>query len=389
MRLDENVSISGSKYDYAGLMGLDYAVVAKVDASCPRNDTASVAVLGDGRLLIVWHRYRSGERGSSDFGTIDIAAAESADGGRSWGPHRIVVTPDDQHDLSVQAPALRRLSSGELLLMCLHSHKADDGEHEAGGSSSSMELFQSADDGETFHHVGFLWRRSKGQWLQGGAASLLELRGGRLLAPFHYGSGWQGNQHNRAACMLSDDGGHSWRRSTEDVDLPMRGAMEASVAELGDGELVMSLRTTLGAVFLARSTDGGDHWGLAQTTSLRSPESCTCLRRIPGSDDLLLLWIDAPYDPGRHHYGVRTPLAMAVSRDRGGSWTRIGEIGHREGFNFFDLGCDFIDEETAIVSYGFYGPNRPGRHEWRNPEVMDLHTARVGKRWIYDRLAVR
>ncbi len=42
----------------------------------------------------------------------------------------------------------------------------------------------------------------------------------------------------------------------------MRGAMEASVAELLDGELVLSLRTQLGAVFLSRSYDGGQHWSL-------------------------------------------------------------------------------------------------------------------------------
>ena len=42
----------------------------------------------------------------------------------------------------------------------------------------------------------------------------------------------------------------------------MRGAMEASVAELLDGELVLSSRTQLGAVFLSRPYDGGQHWSL-------------------------------------------------------------------------------------------------------------------------------
>ena len=135
------------------------------------------------------------ERGTSDFGTIEIASRTSADGGRTWGDERILVRPD-----------LRRLKSGDLLLMCLHSHRAD-GEGELGGISSSMELFRSCDEGQTFDSAGYLWRRSPGQWLQGGASSLLQLASRRLLVPFHYGTGWQGSQHNRVSCMLSDDEG--------------------------------------------------------------------------------------------------------------------------------------------------------------------------------------
>ena len=140
------------------------------------------------------------ERGTSDFGTVEIASRTSADGGRTWGDEWILVRPDLAEDLSVQAPALRRLESGDLLHMCLHSHRAD-GEGELGGGSS-MELFRSCDEGDT------------------------------------------------------------WRKAEGDIDLPMRGAMEASVAELLDGELVLSLRTQLGAVFLSRSYDGGQHWSL-------------------------------------------------------------------------------------------------------------------------------
>ena len=146
------------------------------------------------------------ERGTSDFGTVEIASRTSADGGRTWGDERILVRPDLAEDLSVQAPALRRLESGNLLLMCLHSHRADS-EGELGGSSGSMELFRSCDEVQTFDSAGYLWRRSPGQWLQGGASSLLQLTSRRLLVPFHYGTGWQGSQHNRVSCMLSDDEG--------------------------------------------------------------------------------------------------------------------------------------------------------------------------------------
>jgi len=112
------------------------------------------------------------------------------------------------------------------------------------------------------------------------------------------------------------------------------------------------VRSFFRALMMAASTGA-----CRQTTGLRSPESCTCLRALPGTDDLLLCWIDSTYDPTHHHFGVRTPLALALSQDRGQSWARLGNVAHRDEFNFFDIGCDFVDDETAIMTYGFYGPN--------------------------------
>ena len=65
---------SGSKHAYTSLPGLEYSLVRAVDASCPRNDTASVSALIDGRLMVVWHKYLANERGTSDLGTRKIAS---------------------------------------------------------------------------------------------------------------------------------------------------------------------------------------------------------------------------------------------------------------------------------------------------------------------------
>ena len=51
------LEFSGSQHAYTCLPGLEYSLVCAVDASCPRNDTASVAALSDGRPMIVWHKY--------------------------------------------------------------------------------------------------------------------------------------------------------------------------------------------------------------------------------------------------------------------------------------------------------------------------------------------
>ena len=180
-----------------------------------------------------------------------------------------------------------------------------------------MDLFRSTDGGDSFQPQTSIWQNSPRQWLQGGSTSLLQLRSGRLLLPFHGGAGHQASQHNVVYCGYNDDDGQTWSRRNQPLDLPMRGPMEASVAELPDGELAMSLRTQSGTVFLPRSMDGRDAWQYAPATGWKTPESSTCLRAVPETEELILLWNFSWYDPKHHHFGLRTPLSIALSRDRG------------------------------------------------------------------------
>jgi sialidase-1 len=148
-------------------------VVAKSGDGNPRNDTASLTRLKSGRLMVVWHRYHDSSEGGSDFGSCSIYSKTSENEGLTWGNERQIV-PLCPGDLNVQAPALCYLPNDELLLICMRAHARD---------SSTMELFRSNDDGETFSHGAYIWQRSNGQWLQGGASCLLRLKSGRLLLP--------------------------------------------------------------------------------------------------------------------------------------------------------------------------------------------------------------
>jgi sialidase-1 len=345
-------------------------MIAEAGPDNPRNDTASVVELASGALMVVWHKYQANPKGGSDFGTCCIYSKTSYDKGRTWQDERMLVDVEPG-DNNVQVPALCLLPSGALLLICLRAHE--------GGNSSTMMVFRSDDQGQSFYEFSKVWERSEGQWLQGGASSLVLLKSGRLLLPFHGGTGHQGSQHNIVRCAISDDEGRSWHITSESIDLPMRGAMEASVAELASGRLVMSLRTQLGAVFCSTSDDGGETWSLAQTTGLRSPESCTCLRKLPDSDDLALFWNDSLYNPYVHHYGRRTPLSVARSSDGGQTWRKLSDIATGD-YEFTNLGCTFLKDGTAVVTY--MQTTDPGPGKPFNRSKMDLMATLISRAWF-------
>lgn len=342
-------------------------VIEQAREEVPRADTASVVELAPGRLMMVYHRYRASEHAGSDFGPCTIWAQTSQDGGRTWSGAREIVAARDG-DINVQAPAICRLPDGEMLLLANRAH---------GKSSTTMELHRSRDDGQTWKFDQAIWERSKGQWLQGGNSQLLSLDSGRLIFGVHGGTGTQSKQKNDAWCMISDDRGHTWHRSEGTIVLPMRGAMEASIAELADGELVMSLRTQLGGPFISRSTDQGENWSPAQPCGLVGPESSTCLRRIPGTDALVLFWNGSEYQPEHHHFGERTPLSVAISLDDGHSWRKIGDLETDSEAEFTNLDCMFTHSGDAIVTYV------AARPAWeRRTAAMSLHCAVVPREFF-------
>ena len=342
-----------------------HVVIEAATAETPRSDTASITELSDGRLTVVYHKYERGKHSGHDHGTCKIWSKVSRDGGKTWQQPRMLVDVA-QGDMNVQAPALLRLKSGPLLLMCLRAHR--------GGGSSTMCVFWSRDDGETFTSLDPVWRNSKGQLLQGGASSLLELKSGRLLLPLHGGSGNQWRQKNSAWCFSSHDTGKSWQRSTT-IDLPKRGAMEPSVAELSDGSLLMALRTQLGGPYLSRSTDGGRTWTEAVFSGLEGGESCTCLRRIPGTKEVVFFWNHSKYDKRHHHFGERTPLTAATSSDHGASWQIIGDLADDPQAEYTNLDCYFTAEGDAIVTYMYAKP------AW-NRNQIDLRAALIPRTWF-------
>ena len=343
--------------------------VAKHSHEYTRKSEGDVIELRDGRLLLVYMEF-GGD--GSDYARTRLVAQESADGGLTWGKHR-VITETTPGDVNVYSPNLVRAADGGILLLFMRQHSVKP-------RSLTDYAWKSADEGASFApHTEF----GTGKDFSLCNAVVKRLTSGRLLLPANPADpGVTGpwGQSYAVGVLYSDDDGLNWHLPSDLVRLPMRGAMEPHVEETRDGRVLMVMRNQLGSPFMSESGDGGMTWSKPQTTGLRTPESCSELTRIPGTGDLLMIWNNSGYDPGfRSHYGKRSPLTAAVSRDEGRTWQHVRDIEDDPTRAFSNPGCRFTRSGKAIINYWTceYLP------DWRMQDVIDLRVAVVNADWFY------
>ncbi len=314
--------------------------VSPCSDSRPRSDSSSLVELADGRLLIVYHGYRAGPEGGGDFGDAAIFIRESADGGATWSGERLLLDVDPG-DVNAMNPSLA-LIGDQLLLAVTRNHTRTD---------SSLELRRSADEGRTLGPPTFIWQRC-GEHRFTMYDCFRRLHDGRLLVMMQSSALiWEPGEKQWVDSYVSEDDGYTWTQQGGRIDLPMRGAMEPAVAQMPDGELVCSLRTQLGRVFITRSRDCGRTWELPQPSGPISPESCTCLTLLPGTERLVLFWNGGTYVHDHHHFGERTPLSVAVSDDRGRTFRHVTDIESHPAGEYTNLTCRFLSDGRAALAY--------------------------------------
>ena len=345
--------------------GLRIVTASRTSAEYTRRSEGDVIELADGRLLLVYMEF-SGD--GSDFAKTRLAALESTDRGLTWGRQR-VLTETSPGDMNVYSPNLIQARDGGILLLFMRQHRAGE---------LTNHVWKSSDDGETFVPYSQFVPRQDFALCN---ATVKRLASGRLLLPANPPVPGQRAETGpyAATTLWSDDDGLTWTVSESRVQLPLRGAMEPHVEETGDGRVLMVMRNQLGRLYLSESSDGGESWGAVKATDLMSPESCPELTRIPGTGDLLMIWNNA-FDPKfRSHFGRRSPLTAAISRDQGRSWQHVRDIETDPSRAFSNPGCRFTRSGLAIVNYWTceYLP------DWRMQDVIDLRVAVIDPAWLY------
>jgi sialidase-1 len=308
------------------------------DAANPRYSEGSVIVLGDGRLLYTTTEFQGS---GSDFAKARLIAVESSDGGRTWGPRRVL--QENVGAQNVMSATLRRLNGsatyeGPIGLFYLVKN-----------SPSDLHVFLrvSDDEGATFGEPVRVTDRPGYHVLNNDRVTVLST--GRLVVPvastddvLRRGSRFV------STCCLSDDRGKTWRRSKSEVDCPKRGAMEPEVVERADGRLLMHTRTQTGQIMISESADGGETWSGADEWGVRAPESPSTVRVIPSTGHWMLIWNDCFRDDAAK--ARRTPLTAAISTDEGKTWTyrRDLETSDRHSYAYTSIA---FHKGRALLTY--------------------------------------
>jgi sialidase-1 len=317
-----------------------------------RSSEGSFITLRDGRVLLIYTRFIDGYK---DHAKAVLASRVSSDGGRTWSDSdSIVIGLEARNVMSV---SLLRLSDGRIAFLYLRKEAPED---------CQIRLRFSDDEARTWTppinpgwNVGLHVVNND---------RLVQLSTGRLVIPCAYRGPRQSGDEGwvcRATFFLSDDLGATWQasRSMLSLDDPRSGSglQEPGVFERRDGTLFGWARTDMGCQYGMNSADGGVSWEGPFPTEFVSPLSPMSVKRIPSTGDLLALWNDHsgrfPFD---HTDPGRQPLASAVSRGDGRTWThhRLIEADLSRGYHYTAI--HFLDDQTVLLAYcaGLKGPGR-------------------------------
>jgi sialidase-1 len=284
--------------------------------------------------------------GSGDAGEIEVVLRRSYDGGASWDAPRVVTAVPGKtcgNPTPVVDPA-----SGDLVLLT-QQNAADTAEDAVQLGMADPEagrrvfVQRSADGGTTWtppDEITAAVKPAGWAWYATGPCHAIALEhgphAGRLVAPANHSAPSPGTDPaaaNGGHCLLSDDGGHTWRLGFVDRnDGTGINANETTVAELPDGRLYFSSRNHRGtstARVGAWSSDGG--------ASLDAPYAGIPEITAPGIQGSVLappggrLLLTTPAHPS-----IRRELTLFASDDAGRGW-RPGLVLHEGMAGYSDL----------------------------------------------------
>jgi sialidase-1 len=362
--------------------------VAEASQEHPRHGGADLIELKDGTLLMAkMEIYKSHlQHQAGDDAPSDIVTLISRDGGKTWGESRKFITrgPDDT---AAYTPTFLRLRNGEILFRYEMYHRFVQDQTPC----ISAYVMRSRDECKSFEAPTTIFNRSA--HLAGSQNDIRQLSTGRIIAPICHmegtalqedGKGLAPSNTSQAGSFYSDDEGKTWFECKQYTYLPMRGTMEPKIVELKDGRLMMVMRNQLGSVFKSMSSDGGETWSNPQTTGLMAPESCPGLLRIPQTGDILLIWNHSPYDPKFDHYGIRSPMTLAISKDEGETWQGFKNVESAPDWEFTNPAAIVTREGKLLIAYeaskyeSLTPPGKLGRSR------MNLKLAIIGLDWLYE-----
>lgn len=223
----------------------------------------ALVVTKQGTLLAFAEARRNG---GGDTGAIDTVIRRSTDGGKTFGPMRVVAAGNGDV-LGNPAPVV--LASGRIILLSTwNSAQVHESQIQPGFGNDSRRVFVSTsdDDGLTWtspREVTADVKRSSWGWYATGPGAGIQLtrgqRVGRIVVPCNHRE--QGI--DRSHVITSDDDGATWRVG----GVTAEGTNESRAVELADGGVMLNSRnhrSTSKQRAVSISADAGDSFDPAQ-----------------------------------------------------------------------------------------------------------------------------
>jgi len=298
----------------------------------PRNGEGSVIILNDGRLLLCYTEFRGG--GDNDWAYI--VGLYSDDGGQSW--HDKHVIQPNIGGMNVMSASLLRLQSGKIAFVYLLKNSTRN-------CLPVMRL--SEDEGESWTASAIVGDHPGYHVVNNDRP--IQLSTGRILVPASISQDIRDRSLPQTVfCYYSDDEGRTWRAGeAQGMDAPCQ---EPGLIELKDGSVLMIIRTTLGYIYQALSTHGGESWTNIERTGLVSPCAPATIKRFPSTNDLLILY-NNNQEPDAAKRERRTPLTAALSKDEGKTWQLIKDVELDHTCTYCYVSACFPGEDVLLTYY--------------------------------------
>ncbi|MEB3320093.1 MAG: sialidase family protein [Cyanobium sp.] len=318
-----------------------------------------------------------------DEGNIDVLLRRSTDGGRSWGPLQ-VIADDGPNPCKIPVPVL--LPSGRILLLWMWNAAV---RREADRGLRHLRVTSSDDDGRSWAPSRDItaqvrlagWKPWSGIGPGHGIVKRLAPAAGRIVVPARHSMAGRGS---RSHLLLSDDGGLRWRVGA----IATGGASsECTVAELGDGSLMLNSRSSGGLRLVSISRDGGETMASsAPDPQLIEPVTgcqASLLTYAFGPERMATLLFANPVD--RQH---RTNGRLRLSRDNGRRWSRGLAIDPAAGaFSGYSDLARFADGTVGLlVESGEDFQKARGEEKRRNRRALAGRTDRRHDGIVFQRI---
>lgn len=289
--------------------------------------------LPDGTLVAAYNGFASkvGSSGGTDASDATLNIITSLDGGYTWGEEQVMLEKQPG-SLNLLNPTFIWLANGDLGLIYCEKEEAE---------ICNIYIRRSSDNGLTWGEAQRITDAPQGYSILSSGHRVLRLSTGRILLPVAYSATVNdvyGSDRAIGYVWYSDDEGYTWHRSLDALTLP-HAALEPSVAELQNGDILLSLRTREERViYQSISTDGGLTWAQPTKTDVQSPSATNTVMSVPATGDIALFWNNDFSTSGLD----RRPLTVALSTDNGLTYHNVRSL----------VDCDYPTPWPSVAFYG-------------------------------------